>query len=189
MSAPITIGLALGTLVSEDLTSIGAGILVRDGAIGLAPATIACAAGVYLGDLGLWLLGRGLGRRALTIPWISRKVDGDALTALGARIDANLGLAVLGSRFLPGSRLPMYLAVGICGQRPLAFAAWSLLAVLTWTPMLVWLTGTYGAALTEPVVGELNSVARALASSAILLAGWRVIARVIQSLSVRRVSR
>jgi membrane protein DedA with SNARE-associated domain len=189
MGAPLAIGLALGTLVSEDLTSIGAGILVRTGALGLAPAVIACTAGVYLGDLALWLIGRGLGRRALTIPWISRRVDGSTLTALGARIDANLGLAIVGSRFLPGSRLPMYLAVGICGQRPLAFAAWSLLAVLAWTPMLVWLTSTYGAALTEPLVGEFNSAARAVLSSTILFAGWRVIAGVIPSFSGRRASR
>ena len=116
-------GLALGTLLSEDLTSIGAGLLVRDGQVSPSAAVAACSAGVYLGDLGLWLAGRVLGRRALTLPWLADRIDAAALEELSGRLDARLGPVVLGSRFLPGSRLPMFVAAGIWGRRPLAFAA------------------------------------------------------------------
>jgi len=98
-------GLALGTLLSEDLTSIGAGLLVRDGQVSPSAAVAACSAGVYLGDLGLWLAGRVLGRRALTLPWLTDRIDAAALEELSGRLDARLGPVVLGSRFLPGSRL------------------------------------------------------------------------------------
>lgn len=178
MNTSILLGLALGTLVSEDLTSISAGLLARDGLIGLAPAIAACAAGVYLGDLGLWALGRVFGRRVLRLGWLARRVDETTLASLGRRIDGHLGLAVVGSRFLPGSRLPMYLALGVCGQRPLAFVAWSLLAVVIWTPTLVWVTYIFGASATAPLVGELNGVLRGLLSAVILFAVWQLTTRV-----------
>src|SRR5690349_11667940 len=129
----ILIVLALGTLVSEDGTSISAGLLAGNGQVTLVSAVAACAIGVYVGDLALWLAGRILGQRLLSFPWISRAVDPEALAALGATLDAHLAAAVLASRFLPGTRLPTYVAAGIWGRRPLAFAGWSLLAVLIWT--------------------------------------------------------
>jgi membrane protein DedA with SNARE-associated domain len=96
------------------------------------------------------------------------------VNSLGERIDTNLGMAILVSRFLPGSRLPMYLAVGVFGQRPLAFAAWSLLAVLLWTPLLVWSTYAFGASVTGPLLGELNGALRYLLSATILFILWKL---------------
>jgi membrane protein DedA with SNARE-associated domain len=166
--------LALSTLASEDLTSISAGLLARDGTIALGPAVAACVAGVYFGDLALWLAGRFLGRRLLDFPWVSQRIDAASLTALSVKIDANLGFAVLCSRFLPGTRLPMYLAAGIWGRRPIAFAGWSLVAVLLWTPLLVALTAAYGSAITTPLLGELSGVSRLIVSAALLFGAMRL---------------
>jgi membrane protein DedA with SNARE-associated domain len=174
---PALAGLAAGTLVSEDLTSIGAGLLVRDGQLTAIAAAGACSAGVYLGDLALWLAGRVLGRRVLTLPWIAGRVDHATIEQFGARLDQRLGAAVLASRFLPGSRLPMFLAAGIAGRRPLAFAAWSLLAVLVWTPALVLLTAWFGPSLTNPLVGELGYAFRLAVTAALLLLPVRLAVR------------
>jgi membrane protein DedA with SNARE-associated domain len=144
-------GLALGTLVSEDLASISAGLLVRDGEIRAFGAVIACSAGVYLGDLGLWLTGRVLGRRALALPWLAGRLNAATLEALSVRLDARLGPLVIG------------------GQRPVAFALWSLAAVLLWTPPLVLLTAAFGPSLTSPVVGELGYAFRCLATAGAVL--------------------
>jgi membrane protein DedA with SNARE-associated domain len=171
------VGVALGTLLSEDLTSIGAGLLVRDGQLGATGAVVACAGGVYLGDLGLWLAGRVLGRRLLTLRWFARRLDAAALEELGARLDGRLAVAVLASRFLPGSRLPMFVAAGIWGRRPYAFMAWSLLAVLLWTPPLVLLTAWFGPSLTSPLVGELGYACRCAAAAAALLLAVRLVIR------------
>jgi membrane protein DedA with SNARE-associated domain len=170
----ILIGLALGTLISEDLTSISAGLLARNGDITLGAAVAACAIGVYVGDLALWLAGRVLGPRLLDLPWISRRIDASALTALSARIDKRLPAAVIASRFLPGTRLPMYVAAGIWGRRPLAFAGWSLLAVLLWTPLLVVLTAAYGSAVTAPLLGRLGEIADFAITAALLLGALRL---------------
>ena len=139
-------GLALSTLLSEDATSIGAGLLVRDGHLDALPAVSACAAGVYLGDVALWFAGRILGRRLLSVPWVTRRVNAATLETLSARLDARLPAVVLGSRFVPGSRLPMFVAAGIWGRRPLAFLAWSFVAVMLWTPPLVLVTAWLGPA-------------------------------------------
>lgn len=168
------IGLALGTLLSEDLTSIGAGLLVREGQIAPMAGVVACSAGVYLGDLGLWLAGRLLGRRILALPWLAGRLDAAGFEAMSARLDARLGRMVLASRFLPGSRLPMFVAAGIWGRRPLAFAAWSLVAVLLWTPPLVLLTARFGPSYTTPLVGELGYLFHWAASATVLFGALRV---------------
>ena len=172
-------GLAMGTLVSEDLTSIGAGLLVRDGRLEAVPAVVACTAGVYGGDLGLWLAGRLLGRRLLALPRLASRLNPAALEALSAQLDARLGPAVLGSRFLPGSRLPMFVAAGIWGRRPWAFIAWSLLAVLLWTPLLVLLTAWFGPSLTHPLVSELGYGFHCLATAGALFLVGRVALRLL----------
>lgn len=179
----ILIVLALGTLVSEDGTSISAGLLAGNGQLTLASAVAACALGVYFGDLALWLAGRVIGQRLLSFPWISRAIDPAALAALGATLDAHLGAAVLASRFLPGTRLPTYVAAGIWGRRPLAFAGWSLLAVLLWTPLLVLLTAAYGASLTSPLLGRLGEVSELVVTGALLLAGLRVATRALSRIA------
>lgn len=147
MDASILIGLALSTFASEDFASIAGGLLARDGHVHLLHAVIACAAGVYIGDLGLWWTGRVCGRRVLTWPWLRGRLNPRTLAALGERIDERLAAAVVVSRFVPGSRLPTYVAAGIWGQRPLAFAVWSLLAVMAWTPLLVVSTAYLGDAV------------------------------------------
>jgi membrane protein DedA with SNARE-associated domain len=170
-------GLAFGTLLSEDLTSIGAGLLVRAGDMDALPAVVACTGGVYLGDLGLWAIGRVLGRRALEIPWLVRRLDAASLETVSARLDARLPALVIGSRFLPGSRLPMFVAAGIWGRRPIAFAAWSLAAVLLWTPPLVLLTARFGPSLTNPLVGQLGYGFRYVATATVLMVTLRVAGR------------
>ena len=179
MNSGILFGLAAGTLLSEDLTSISAGLLARDGVIDLLPAMAACAVGTYAGDLGLWALGRVSRRRARQWNWVTRRIDPAMLTTVSAHLDRRLGPAVLASRFLPGSRLPMYLALGISGRRPWAFAAWSFVAVMLWTPLLVFLTAAYGSSLTSPLLEQLGEASRLVVTAALLVAGLRLATRVL----------
>jgi membrane protein DedA with SNARE-associated domain len=110
---------------------------------------------------------------------MARLVDPAMVTRLAARLDHRLAFAVLASRFLPGSRLPLYLALGISGRRPLAFAAWSFVAVLLWTPLLVILTAVYGSSLTAPLLGQLGEVSRLVITAIVLAAGLRLATRAL----------
>jgi membrane protein DedA with SNARE-associated domain len=152
MSIPTTLALAAiaaATLVSEDATAVGTGIAVGDGRLALLPALVACGAGIYLGDLGLWAAGRFAGRRVLG--WRVMRAHAASVTALGAWIDRRPALAVLGSRFVPGTRLPLYVAAGLSGTRDAAFFIWALVAVALWTPLIVGLGLWLGAAVAGPL--------------------------------------
>lgn len=129
------IWLALGTLVSEDAAALTAGWLVRTGELSGLTAVTACAAGIYLGDVGLWLAGRALRRSEACHRWCVRRAPRVTGRALALAVDEPL--ALVASRFLPGTRLPLYLAAGALGARPVTFFAWTLAAVLVWTPLVV----------------------------------------------------
>lgn len=62
------------TFVSEDLTCVGTGLLVRAGRLDGWLGVFGCFLGIFIGDLGLWGLGRGFGRRALRWPWLQRQL-------------------------------------------------------------------------------------------------------------------
>lgn len=154
--------LAGGTLVSEDLTLIAAGLLVHAGHLGFLPALLACFAGIFLGDMALWAAGRIGGRRLLAWPSVRQRAAG--------WLDRRLGAAVLASRFLPGTRLPLYLAAGALGQPAGRFALWTALGALLWTPVLVSF-----AALTGRAAGP-SPVSLAAAGAGVFVV-WKVAGR------------
>lgn len=145
--------LALGTLASEDLTCITAGVLIAQGKLGFLEGTLGCLAGIVLGDVLLFAAGRWIGRAALRRPITARffsaaKVD-EASRWLAAR-----GLKmVLISRFTPGLRLPTYFAAGSLKTRFWAFAGYFVLASAVWTPLLVGSTVLFGDELLRSLFG------------------------------------
>ena len=125
------LALALATFASEDLACLAAGAMIAAGQIGLLPGIIACALGIYTGDLLLYFAGRA------GAPIARRFVPAAKLDA-AARWLADRGAAVvLLSRFTPGLRLPTYLAAGILRTRFWTFNSYFLIAALIWTPLLV----------------------------------------------------
>lgn len=141
--------LAVGTLVSEDLSCIAAGLLVADGRLGFAAATGACFVGILAGDLALFALGRLLGRPALAARPL-RWVVSEAAVERASRWFQRKGVAVIFlSRFTPGLRLPTYVAAGLLRTPLLTFAGFFALAGLLWTPLLVGVAAFAGEALAE----------------------------------------
>jgi membrane protein DedA with SNARE-associated domain len=134
--------LIAGTLVSEDLACISAGLLIRDGRIGFAAGAGACALGILLGDVGLWAGGR-MSRAAIARwPVMSRILARLPVDEMRMWLEEHAALAMLASRFMPGTRLPLYLSAGIVGMSLRRFATWACVGVLLWTPILVWLAAT-----------------------------------------------
>jgi membrane protein DedA with SNARE-associated domain len=133
-----------GTLVSEDLTCIATGLLVARGTIGFLPGTLACLMGIIAGDLLLYLVGRIVGRAAVRRPplrWFLHEAD---LTRFSAWFSRKGPALVLTTRFIPGTRLPTYLAAGVLHTRFLPLAGWFVIAAAIWTPLLVGLAMLYG---------------------------------------------
>jgi membrane protein DedA with SNARE-associated domain len=145
---PQTSGLALtitfllivaATLVSEDLTCIGAGLLVARGSLGLFQAVAFCLIGIVLGDLLLYLLGRAAGARVLNRAPLRWLVQAEDIERMRGWFTRRGFLIILATRFIPGTRLPTYLAAGVvrAGGGTARLLAWFLLAALVWTPLLV----------------------------------------------------
>lgn len=147
-AALILVLLALSTLITEDLTCIAAGALVAGGRLGLVAASGACFVGILIGDVLLFLAGRWLGSRALARAPFTWFLDEADVRRAAHWLERRGPLVILGSRFLPGARLPTYFASGALGTGLVRFTLWFALAGLLWTPALVgisaWLGGELG---------------------------------------------
>ena len=149
--------LMFGTLVSEDLACITAGLLIQRGQIGASSGVAACALGIFAGDVGLWGIGRVFGAAALEWLWIAQRLESDRVQEFRSWLERHAGRTIIASRFLPGSRLPLYVIAGLVRLPGRVFASWALVGTLLWTPVLVLLTATLGAvfiAWISPVVGS-----------------------------------
>lgn len=140
----------LGTFILEDPTSVAVGLLIRDGKLDPFVGIIATFTGIFIGDLGLYLIGAVAGRRALRWRPIARRMPAHHLDALGRWFDRHGWSAVLASRFIPGTRLPLYIAAGVLGTHRGRFALWTFCAVLIWTPVIVTLVILFGDRATSP---------------------------------------
>ena len=132
------------TLISEDLTCIGAGLLAARGLIGFWPASLACLLGIFIGDIGLYLVGRFIGRKAVRkapFKWILSQRD---LDKSAEWFDRKGPMIIIASRFLPGSRLPTYFSAGVIGAGFWMFSFYFLVAAVIWTPLLVGISKILG---------------------------------------------
>jgi membrane protein DedA with SNARE-associated domain len=126
-----------GTWLSEDLTCLATGLLVARGRLTLSTGVLACSSGIVLGDLALYGLGRCLGRAALSRTpwrWFLRE---NSIRRAASWFERNGLSAVVLSRFLPGTRLPTFVAAGLVRTRLAPFALYLCLAAMVWTPLLV----------------------------------------------------
>jgi len=145
-SSPYVLALSIvvSTFLLEDAAIVYAGLLAAGGMIAPPVAFLALFAGIYAGDIGLYFLGSvahcsrraraflGESRIATAKDWLERR----ALTAL------------IGARFVPGSRLPVYAASGFLKVPFALFASVTGAASLVWSAAvftLVYLFGAYAA--------------------------------------------
>jgi pimeloyl-ACP methyl ester carboxylesterase/membrane protein DedA with SNARE-associated domain len=140
----------LGTFILEDPTSIAVGLFIKAGQIDLFLGVFAVLTGIFLGDLGLYMIGFVVGRRALRWKPVARFVPTRQVDALGAWFDKKGWKAVLASRFIPGTRLPLYVAAGVTGNKPGRFMLWTFLAVCIWVPVILFSVILLGNAAKSP---------------------------------------
>jgi membrane protein DedA with SNARE-associated domain len=165
------LSLMFATFVSEDLACISAGLLIQHGQTSASSAVAACALGIFAGDLGLWSIGRVFGRAALAWPWIAGSLRSTRGDDLRRWLERHACQAILASRFLPGTRLPLYVIAGLIELPAHVFATWALLGTLLWTPAVVLLTAIFGDGFAQaimPVVGS-GVVTHMMAVAAIVL--------------------
>ena len=136
--------IVMATMVSEDLTCIGTGLLVARGIIGFVPGTLACLAGIFIGDVLLFLMGRWLATSTIhkaPFKWVINEKD---IKKSAIWFEAKGPAIIIASRFIPGSRFPTYVSAGLIGAKLSMFLVYFGIASLLWTPMLVGLATFLG---------------------------------------------
>ncbi|MEM8962701.1 MAG: alpha/beta fold hydrolase [Acidobacteriota bacterium] len=136
--------LAAATLVSEDLTCIASGLLVAQGRIDFIWAVVGCSLGIFVGDMLLFSVGRVLGRPWLYRPPFSWLLSDDDIERSTYWFQQRGPMVVFISRFVPGSRMPVYITAGLMRLNPFKFAFYLMAPTIVWTPMLVGLAQAFG---------------------------------------------
>lgn len=158
----VALMIALSTLISEDLAAIGAGVLAGTGVLEYPLAMAAVFFGIWGGDLGLWGLGRAAAKGSLHWGWLSRRLDGPGVAVPRSFFARRGGAAILLSRIVPSTRLPLYLTAGFVGYRFWSFAGWTALAVALWTPVIVLGAGLLGREFAQHLAARVGHVGFAL---------------------------
>ncbi len=171
------------TLVSEDLTCIGCGLLVARGDLGLATALASCIFGLWFGDLTLYGWGTFVGRPALKrrpLRWWFSPEDVEKCAAWYRRRGS---IVIFLARVVPGCRLPTYFAAGLLKAPFWRFTLDCLIACALWVPLLVGLAVFVG----EGIFGYFEVFKKyALVSSiALLFALYLVVKLVIPLFTYR----
>jgi membrane protein DedA with SNARE-associated domain len=115
--------IVLGTFVLEDAATVLAAMDVQIGRVALAVALSALYAGIVLGDLGLY----GLGRLAALVPWARRWIPPERLRD---------GAALLNTHVIKVVFISTYTACGYLGVDFGRFASAAVGATLIWTSLL-----------------------------------------------------
>ena len=144
--SPLSIASILfgGNFINEEITFVTAGVLSAKGAISFLLAALSCTLGVWSSDSFLYWLG-ALGRRGLLdrppLAWLVKK---EQLEKTGALFHGHGMKLVILSRFMPGSRVLIYLSAGALGYPYGRFAAGMALAAIVWAPAMVWIAMKLG---------------------------------------------
>ena len=136
--------IVLATHLSEDLTCISAGILAGQNYISVYLAFIACTVGILVADSLLYFIGRWAGRPALQKWPLRWWIKPKAVDKAAHWFEARGSFVVILSRFLPGSRVPVFVSAGILAM-PFAKFFWLIFfSSLVWTPVRIGLAMLLG---------------------------------------------
>lgn len=112
--APAAQAVTLGslTLLQEDVPAVGAALLTAAGTLAWPAGFLGVFLGIWAGDALLYGFARGVGRPLLQYAWARRFLDPAAVARSERWFAAQGDWLLLSSRFIPGTRLPTYLAAG-----------------------------------------------------------------------------
>lgn len=142
--AILSLTIIVSTLILEDPTIALVGVLASDGLISVPLALFSLYAGVILGDIAFF----SLGRYASTHPRFAKYVDHKYVGPVRAWLETRYALTLFSARFIPGSRLPTYAASGFIGKSFSTFLGVVIAAISVWTTFLFVLAYWFGSVTT-----------------------------------------
>lgn len=132
------------TFVSEDLTTTSVGVMIGQGKANFWFGTFACFAGIFIGDVLLYLAGKLFGKVALERAPLRWFLRAEAVEKSSIWFSRQGSKVIFISRFVPGMRLPTYFAAGMLNTNFASFVFYFALACAIWTSLLIGLSAWLG---------------------------------------------
>ena len=108
----LALSIFFATFLYEDGATLLAATLSASGRLDPRIGLLSTFLGIWVGDMGLYGLGSSLGRRTVKWRWLQRYLRPEALVKAEAWLAKHGSFALVMSRAIPGSRLPLYVAAG-----------------------------------------------------------------------------
>jgi membrane protein DedA with SNARE-associated domain len=157
----VVVGIIIATFLLEDAATVAVGLLASQMIVDPTIAVAALVVGTVVGDLGLHLLGRFAGKTR----WAGRIKATERVRKIETWLQRRSLVAIAAARFLPGFRLPTFVASGFL-RVPFGQVAIVITGVtLIWTPGLFLLSQSAGMA----GLGTLGLAGWALGTALIVL--------------------
>jgi membrane-associated protein len=162
---------ALVPIVPSETAVITAGVVAASGDLSLALIIPAAAAGAFLGDNTVYLLGRRFGGQATERFFRGEKAQ-QRMEWADEQLRERGGELIVIGRFIPGGRTAVALSAGTLRYRWRRFVAFDLAATLLWASYSA-LLGYYGGRTFESAWGLVLALTTAFAiAGAIELVRW-----------------
>lgn len=108
----LALSIFFATFLYEDGATLLAATLSVSGGLDPRIGLLSAFLGIWVGDLGLYALGSILGRRTVQWRWLQKYLRPESLVKAEGWLSNHGSFALVMSRAIPGSRLPLYLACG-----------------------------------------------------------------------------
>src|SRR5216684_5652214 len=110
--AELALSIFLATFIYEDGATLLAATLSAGGSLDPRIGLLATFLGIWVGDMGLYGLGSSFGRRTAQSRWLQKYLRPESLAKAERWFLKHGSFALVMSRAIPGSRLPLYVAAG-----------------------------------------------------------------------------
>src|SRR5215470_12923127 len=120
--AALALSIFFATFIYEDGATLLAATLSASGSLDPQIGLLATFLGIWVGDMGLYGLGSSFGRRTAQSRWLRKYLRPESLARAEGWFTRHGSLALVMSRAIPGSRLPLYVAAGALRHPVRSFA-------------------------------------------------------------------
>jgi len=110
--AALALSIFLATFIYEDGATLLAATLSASGGLDPRIGLLTTFLGIWVGDMGLYGLGSSFGRRTARSRWLRKYFRPESLAKAERWFARHGSWALVLSRAIPGSRLPLYVAAG-----------------------------------------------------------------------------
>lgn len=144
MDTALLLAAFTGPFVQEDVAVWAAAAAIALPSAVTGPAAVKAGAAMLAGLIVSDLWKYAIGHLARRVPWAARMAGRPQVQAFGARIRARPGITLMLARFVPGTRIPAYIAAGVFSVPFGVFAAWVCLSAVAYAGLAVGLLAALG---------------------------------------------